>query len=559
LINQTSNAQSFGCYDVEIPTDNYYAFSTSSYSNVEEAWFNLPNLVKDGEYTVFHPKSSSEDSLRRIKVKGFIKDGLQNGKWIAVSEGGKDSIIGNYWQGKKNGVWKFYKESEGGATYLKRNVLYLDGLIDSFDVQFNANGDTVEYTSYNKGMKQGINYKLGKYSAIYDNNMLNGKVVVFHSAKRPFYEMTYKNNLPFTLHYVINICGDTIDNGSFKNGNGKLIFYDKELGLPESIFTFNNQLISGDMIHYNSNRSVFEKGLLYTENDKYIVKDVNLFRTDYNLQAAYQLKFIYPTNYNVFYSSGKIKESIIGLKNSEYTAVKSFDENGNIVASHIVYGGITVGDDTSFYENGKIKSIIPYQIDSSAGRLTKMKQGRAIFFYNTGQLKAELNFQKDKEMGKSIYYNESREIVKEHFIFANGSSFSIFYGDTTNRVDSLGRKQGKWFRFFTYSCSNSPNQVEFYLDGKPTGEWLDYSYNGVLFSKTTWIDADSLYAYCKVFYQNGKVAREGYQYNSFDVGYWRFYHEKGWLSHEGELTWEGKKGNWVYYNRRGKVKKVVKH
>jgi antitoxin component YwqK of YwqJK toxin-antitoxin module len=90
-------------------------------------------------------------------------------------------------------------------------------------------------------------------------------------------------------------------------------------------------------------------------------------------------------------------------------------------------------------------------------------------------------------LGSSCTPSEKQEEQKANVPF---QSFEIRNNDTINRIDSLGRKHGRWEVYRNSPDPGSPGdvanvklEVGHYVDGKKEGEWTYYFPDGKLKEK----------------------------------------------------------------------------
>lgn len=132
-------------------------------------------------------------------------------------------------------------------------------------------------------------------------------------------------------------------------------------------------------------------------------------------------------------------------------------------------------------------------------------------------------------------------IINLFFIFGtafsqkvNYKSYDIHLGDTINRIDKNGLKQGRWIfygrdkRGWTHRLFNSKQIVEdgFYVDGKKNKVWKTYHHTNKLKSEVNYID-DKPIGKARFFNTDGKIMMEGELADKNFVGEYYVYDSQG--------------------------------
>jgi antitoxin component YwqK of YwqJK toxin-antitoxin module len=128
--------------------------------------------------------------------------------------------------------------------------------------------------------------------------------------------------------------------------------------------------------------------------------------------------------------------------------------------------------------------------------------------------------------------------------------------DTINKVDPLGKKQGRWIikgKHKPGECYGPDQKVEEgkYAENRKTGEWMMYYCNGNSKSKITYINGRQD-GYAVTYHDNGKVNEEGQWKNNRWVGKFKTYYPNGAVQHEFTFNAGGKReGPATYYFENG--------
>jgi len=138
-------------------------------------------------------------------------------------------------------------------------------------------------------------------------------------------------------------------------------------------------------------------------------------------------------------------------------------------------------------------------------------------------------------------------------------TYRVLDGDTINRVDAKGLKQGFW-KIFGANTKNSigylPTQLVeqgMYISGRKNGVWKRFFPNGDIRNETTYVNGriDGKY---KEYYRNGQIQEEGNWWNSRNVSEFSRYYPNGNKAQEFVFKQSGKRdGEQRYYYPSGKL------
>lgn len=140
---------------------------------------------------------------------------------------------------------------------------------------------------------------------------------------------------------------------------------------------------------------------------------------------------------------------------------------------------------------------------------------------------------------------------------AVGQNFEMFKGDTINKKDGEGLKQGRWLIFNTdgkFPGYEEKQLVEegHYLNNKKTGVWLKFHPTGKKKHEITFVN-NMASGYAKFYYKSGQLMEEGMWENQKWVGDYKYYYENGNKQYEWKYNASGKReGEQVYYHENGK-------
>ncbi len=139
------------------------------------------------------------------------------------------------------------------------------------------------------------------------------------------------------------------------------------------------------------------------------------------------------------------------------------------------------------------------------------------------------------------------------FHYLPAQTFKIFKGDTINRVDSKGLKQGLWRKYYNTDTLFSEG---IYKNNIHTGTFNTFHKNGKIqsilkFRGTTEISKAEL------FYESGKIMSKGKYIDHTKDSLWIYYDEEG-IKNAEEFYKNGKKeGTWIIFYQNGKPSRIV--
>jgi antitoxin component YwqK of YwqJK toxin-antitoxin module len=618
------NAQDFGCYDIS--GDDRYGPWDGVYDKVHvlSPFFNMSWLfyavdsVRDGYYKKEYFNSGS--CSNEILMEGNVINGRQEGEWTLYTSPFW-FYRGLFINGKKEGLWKGYRVLENSDTitvafinfkndsldgesilhyptgsykkthytkgvkdgpeieYLQNDSLgdliimssnYSMGKMEGEYIEYSQFRDTIEYGKYTNGKKNGRfiynNYR-GKLMVDYKNDKVEGKLIRYYKNGALEVELDYKNDLPYNLIQYYDTNGRKIDTLTLRNGTGELRCY-FDNGQLQSSFEYKGGLISGKFSRYYKSGSIFEKGDIYTDTCKVFKKTQPMSNIeDINLYSCWQLNFTKGTDYTIYNENGNLKEKAC----SEYCdslgahiiICRNYSDSNRMIGETAFLWGLKVGGAKKYYEEGSLHSMEYYKIIEEDGVKRSVKEGGFEYYYPEGTLKARLHYSNDKEVGESYYYDKTGVVKRTKVIVEDGEIYNVFNGDTVNRIDQNGNKQGKWIefsRFYSIGNCDMPNTVKYYKDDKPCGIWEYYYLGGIIYEKVIWQDSINAYAHFYSWMVPGQLSEEGPLFHEMKMGEWKEYDlKRGYLKRKGQYNCGLKTGVWLEFKRNGKVKREVSH
>ena len=283
---------------------------------------------------------------------------------------------------------------------------------------------------------------------------------------------------------------------------------------------------------------------------------------------------------SVFYKDGKIIKSTLvkAMKdNASFSPVtdiyykledshtlRKVDYENGLLRIYFIYNkdGIPDGESVEYYEEGNIKSIIPFR--------NNMVEGLTITYYENGNIDEEVNYKNDKMNGEAKSYDENGklngrtifkddikleeevhkeneilkntfkngEVVKQDICSPNGTlkerrvlngnemEYSTFY-ENGNVKQKILTKDKVIIKEQLYARNGNIMLNSFFsMDGKPIKEVFEYYPDGKLFRKISTMDemanGDTL-----EYYPNGNIKKKAFFKNDKQEGEYTVYYESG--------------------------------
>ena len=143
--------------------------------------------------------------------------------------------------------------------------------------------------------------------------------------------------------------------------------------------------------------------------------------------------------------------------------------------------------------------------------------------------------------------------------FAEAQSYEIVDGDTINKVDADGRRQGKWLvkanpKIDLGYAAGEVVETGSYSTSRKTGEWLKTYPGGSPKSKLTYVKGRPKGPYI-LYYDNGQIEEQGNWARTKNTGDFKRYHPNGETSQEFTFSPTGKRtGTQKYYYDNGQLR-----
>ena len=318
-----------------------------------------------------------------------------------------------------------------------------------------------------------------------------------------------------------------------------------------------------------------------------------------------------------YYASGKKSSEGIIRDNKPDGFWKSWYENGNLKSEGLRTGFLLDSIWNFYYENGKIHQRISYRNDQKNGYtetwvnekttsgdsvyymiskelfLNGIRQGESFYYHRNGTLQMSIYYRSDKRHGKGREFDDRGHVISL-FEYFNGY---LIENIKINRLDSQGRKQGRWIAFFEngevftdisymndkmhgyyreYNSSGILVKEMRYLNGEPVTRDMEdelkvkadvrtqYNSNGSLKFTGAFLNNNPVGVH-KEYDENGNLAMAK-EYDEFGTllaqglfdaqgnrtGKWTFFYDDGSISGKGSYQNNQKTGTWEFFYRDGK-------
>lgn len=231
--------------------------------------------VDDGPFVQYYKK--------HLITKGALENGARNGIWSFFYPNSSLHFQGSFNNDLKQGEWAYYNEKEALVT----KATYQNGQLHGAKTFFNSAGQisAVEFYENNHpngrsdfyseegllkaSLEQGAairnfqayhpNGKL-RFETIDWKNKKNDTTYVFYDNGQTKESLVFYKNILLSIGATYNEAGESVDNGNFKNGAGKVIRYYDDLK-PFSVCMYSAGLKSGIGQLYYPNGQIKEAGL----------------------------------------------------------------------------------------------------------------------------------------------------------------------------------------------------------------------------------------------------------------------------------------------------------
>jgi uncharacterized protein len=453
---------------------------------------------------------------------------------------GQVSSEGMMVEGKPEGYWK---------TYYVTGILKSEGnrknfLLDSIWVFYSPSGDTLEKISYMYGKKNGYTYSYKKPLAGIPSK--SGNVI----AKELF--INDKKEGKSFYYYDTGELKETIDYSGGKK-EGRSIEYDRN-ALPITLMEYrNDQLIDRVRINRVDNNGLkqgtwmefYPDGTIRTEAN-YINNQLDGIYRQYERDGTITMIMYYnegiireeETNAEMpveirqtVYPGGKLKTSGAFRENIPVGIHRSYDEQGNVIAT-VIYDqkgrktaqgvvndrGERMGKWTDFYPGGSKKAEGEYR--------DNRRSGEWIFFSENSGVVQQGNYRNGLYHGTwQWYYPDGKILREEEYFNGREDGISTEYseeGEIIARGDYVeGEKEGEW----VYTVGDHTEKGK-YLVGLREGVWKHFYADGSLRFEGNYFQGNPDGRHT-LYYPNGNIMEEQFFVKGIMERNWKKYDEEG--------------------------------
>ena len=464
-------------------------------------------------------------------------NGLLNGKIHTICKGitfglkfNKDvgtyhTFTGNFLNGRKNGVWQFFRAKKRKDTnaFISSNGVYSNNIRQGtwyfinkkenliiYKI-YNENGRLIEFLSYNLLPNREKGKRSGKYKLYHKNGELKIIAEYLEGKLIGVYKSYHENG-------QLNQKGKHLDGeitGEWKTYT--------ENGTLHEISNYLNAKLTGIFISYHENGELKITG-------EYLEGDTT-------------------GEWKSYYESGKLKSLENYSNGKRFGAYKSYYENGTLEQEGAYLDVTATGEWKFYHNNGKLSDIGNYSNGNRTGKWKayyKNGELKDIGYYLEGRLSDEWKFYHDNgKLNEIINYLDNKlngEWKKYH---ENGKLKGIGKHDD-------GKKIGEW-KF--YHDNEQLKRIGIYSNGKGNGEWLDYYRNGQLHKKGNYLQSKKTGEW-KFYNDNGQLHQIGKYIDGKPNGDWKTYYKNGVLMNKGNYSNGKKTGEWQYYHENDKIHQI---
>ncbi len=177
---------------------------------------------------------------------------------------------------------------------------------------------------------------------------------------------------------------------------------------------------------------------------------------------------------------------------------------------------------TSYYKNGKIKSIGP--------TYNGMKNGNWKFYHENGLIEKKVAIKENRRDGYLEYFNKEAKLVSSGNFINNAKNGKWKHREIDGSFQIISYKRGLKDGEFSWFYPNGTNkELGFYSNDQKQGKWRFFSEEGNLETSGKF-SYDKKIGLWKYFHKNGQVASMGkLEENELNHGEWKHFHENGQL------------------------------
>ena len=488
-----------------------------------------------------------EDTVKTFFKDGNLKElyvlkaGVKNGVNEKYFANGKLSFTMNYVDGKGDGeyisyfvdgtledkfTWKEDKIDGKRTRYfdngqMRSEANYVNDLYEGEVKTYYMNGKVEDISNYKKGKM------VGKYETYYSNGQISSSTTLDESGKEngtgTFYDIDGKKYHEFEYS---------------KGEISKVTFFDKTGKATELAAK------KGKKLDYIRNYPSGTKSIVGTYIDG--VKEGKWENYDYygNInKIEYYKEGILVDSVLTFYSNGKINKNISVKDGQEDGLYLEYNKFGDLIQEGSYVEGELNGPVYSYFNNG--------QLDEENYYILGNRHGIQKLYYPNGTI--NMFSQYEKGLLISRYYLDSAQNILDRFEEYSGEiqlqslnkDFIRFKG---NYVNGYAHGKSTWYGPNNLVICEGGNVL-----GERHGEWKWYNYNGKLTNVVTYHYGSKNGIEIVYDDEQGNKTREiNWEYGKRS-GAFKYFHDNGKVSIEGEHFDDERHGRVVQYSERGEV------
>ncbi len=144
-------------------------------------------------------------------------------------------------------------------------------------------------------------------------------------------------------------------------------------------------------------------------------------------------------------------------------------------------------------------------------------------------------------------------VVSHRILLAQ--TFNVFKGDTINRIDSKGLKQGLWRKYYE---TDTLYFEGYYKNGKRTGTFRTFHKNGQIQSILKF-RGNTVISDAELMYDTGILMAKGKYIDKTKDSLWVFFDEEGKKSAEEFFLKGLKEGSWKIFHKNGVASQLIQY
>ncbi|HYC84913.1 MAG TPA: tetratricopeptide repeat protein [Chryseosolibacter sp.] len=554
------------------------------------------------------PVSAWYDDKNLLDAIGEKSGEERDGKWVYFYDNAELMAEGQYVNGKKIGIWKYYtnegslksveNHDKGDITLYHRNgnkreyFFLKDGATDGpVEIYFECGAlkEKLLYTAGKRNGKGELYYADGKTDMTYQyvDDKATGEFISYYPNGKIYSRSLYKDDMLDGKYVSYYSNGRVVKEGQYLNGkfHGPWKYYHSN-GVLESTGEYVNGVGVGEWLFYDARGDLYEKRIYNSEgglhgdntffkNGKpyiiYTYKKDMLTRIISHDDQGKELARSGAENgtfaAKIYFTSGQLKSEGSYRKGKIHGTWKDYWRNGKLRNEYTYDNGSLQGKATEYYESGEKRYDLQYANNALHGYFVE--------YYEHGQIKQEGWFQDGNREQQWLAYYSDGTLDNDYFYVKGEVSGKAYHYGVDGKLTSTLDYDGERIRELEYfdqagklvSTSKDDGAKRIietrYKSKKPRGSYplncgvyngnvTQWFSNGNVFYSYTMLDGkrESDYVYNDL---NGQVLYKGVYMNDERTGIWKTFEENGVLASEGRYM-EGKQDSvWTFYYRNGKM------